>query len=56
MDAHRVDSRGIQIRGRSKDVQEGVMSFLEKRPAEFTERVTTDLPDIFPEWEEPEFF
>jgi enoyl-CoA hydratase/carnithine racemase len=56
MDAHRVDSRGIQIRGRSKDVQEGVMSFLEKRPAVFTERVTTDLPDIFPEWEEPEFF
>ena len=56
MDAHRVDSRGIQIRGRSKDVEEGVMSFLEKRPAVFTERVTTDLPDIFPEWEEPEFF
>ena len=38
------------------DVQEGVMSFLEKRQAVFTERVTTDLPDIFPEWEEPEFF
>ncbi len=56
MSAHRVDSRGIQIRGRSKDVEEGVMSFLEKRPAVFTERVTTDLPDIFPEWEEPEFF
>lgn len=56
MNAHRVDSRGIQIRGRSKDVEEGVMSFLEKRPAVFTERVTTDLPDIFPEWEEPEFF
>jgi hypothetical protein len=28
MDAHRVDSRGIQIRGRSKDVQEGCNEFL----------------------------
>lgn len=56
MEAHRVDSRGIQIRGRSKDVQEGVMSFLEKRPANFVDRVTADLPDIFPGWSEPEFF
>ena len=56
MEAHRVDSRGIQIRGRSKDVAEGVMSFLEKRPAQFTETVSGDLPDIFPDWNEPEFF
>jgi hypothetical protein len=56
MEAHRVDSRGIQIRGRSEDVREGVSSFLEKRPAQFTGKVSTDLPDIFPGWEEPEFF
>jgi 1,4-dihydroxy-2-naphthoyl-CoA synthase len=56
MEAHRVDSRGIQIRGRSEDVREGVTSFLEKRPAQFTGKVSTDLPDIFPGWEEPEFF
>ena len=56
MEAHRVDSRGIQIRGRSKDVAEGVVSFLEKRPAKFTETVSGDLPDIFPDWNEPEFF
>ena len=55
MDAHRIDSRGIQIRGRSKDVAEGVMSFLEKRPPRFVETVSRDLPDIFPDWEEPEF-
>jgi len=55
MEAHRVDSRGIQIRGRSKDVAEGVVSFLEKRPAEFVETVSRDLPDIFPDWEDPEF-
>ena len=35
MEAHRVDSRGILERGRSADSREGVMSFLEKRPAEF---------------------
>jgi enoyl-CoA hydratase/carnithine racemase len=56
MDAHRVDSRGIQIRGRSNDVKEGVMSFLEKRPAKFVDRVSSDMPDIFPGWSEPEFF
>jgi enoyl-CoA hydratase/carnithine racemase len=56
MEAHRVDSRGIQIRGRSNDVKEGVMSFLEKRPAKFVDRVSSDVPDIFPGWSEPEFF
>ena len=56
MEAHRVDSRGIQIRGRSNDVKEGVMSFLEKRPAKFVDRVSSDMPDIFPGWSEPEFF
>jgi enoyl-CoA hydratase/carnithine racemase len=56
MEAHRVDSRGIQLRGRSRDVAEGVTSFLEKRPANFPELVSTDLPEIFPDWHEPEFF
>jgi len=55
MSAHRVDSRGIQIRGRSADTIEGVNSFLEKRPAKFEMTVSNDLPDIFPEWEEPQF-
>lgn len=55
MHAHRVDSRGIEVRGRSADAHEGVTSFLEKRPANFTDSVATDLPDVFPEWEEPRF-
>ena len=49
MEAHRVDSRGIQSRGRSADVREGVESFLAKRPAVFPDRVSEGLPDIFPE-------
>ena len=55
MDAHRADSRGIQLRGRSADAHEGVTSFLEKRAAKFTDSVSSNLPDIFPDWEDPEF-
>jgi len=55
MDAHRADSRGIQMRGRSADAHEGVTSFLEKRPARFSDSVVDALPDIFPEWEDPQF-
>ena len=56
MEAHRVDSRGIKERGKSGDSREGVMSFLEKRAAVFPDKVSDGLPDIFPNWEEPEFF
>jgi enoyl-CoA hydratase/carnithine racemase len=52
MQAHRVDSRGIMSRGRSADVAEGVQAFLQKRPASFVERVSADMPDYFPWWDE----
>jgi len=55
MDAHRADSRGIQARGKSGDAREGVTSFLEKRSAQYPDRVSTDLPDIWPHWEAPTF-
>lgn len=55
MEAHRADSRAIAARGQSADAVEGVTSFLEKRPADFTDRVSDGLPDAFPEWVEPEF-
>ena len=55
MQAHRVDSRAIQLRGRSADAHEGVTSFLEKRPANFSDSVAASLPDVFPEWQDPQF-
>lgn len=47
MIAHRVESRGIISRGASADAREGVTAFLEKRPARFPDRPSTDVPDIF---------
>jgi enoyl-CoA hydratase/carnithine racemase len=55
MEAHRADSRGMFSRGQSDDAREGVTSFLEKRPANFPDRVSDGLPDIFPGREEPAF-
>ena len=55
MEAHKVDSRGIYARGRSDDVKEGVMSFLEKRPAQFKNKVTADMPSYYPWWTEREY-
>jgi enoyl-CoA hydratase/carnithine racemase len=55
MDAHRADSRGMFARGQSADAQEGIASFLEKRPAAFPDRVSEGLPDVLPEWTEPSY-
>ena len=55
MEAHRADSRAMLSRGRSDDAREGVTSFLEKRPAEFPDRVSDGLPDVFPWLERPAF-
>lgn len=55
MAAHRADSRAILARGASADSREGVVSFLEKRPAVFPNRVSADLPDVFPDWTDPGF-
>src|SRR4051812_16677097 len=46
MEAHRADSKAMFARGQSADAREGVQSFLDKRPADFPDRVSDGLPDI----------
>lgn len=53
MEAHKIDSRATYRRSQSRDAQEGIASFLEKRPASYPDKVSTDLPDFFPWWDEP---
>ncbi len=53
MEAHKIDSRAIYRRSRSGDAQEGIASFLEKRDPVYPDKVSTDLPDFFPWWDEP---
>ncbi|KAB2341312.1 crotonase/enoyl-CoA hydratase family protein [Actinomadura rudentiformis] len=49
-DAHAADSRLMAALGGAPDANEGVTSFLEKRPAKFPMRVSTDLPAQVPDW------
>jgi enoyl-CoA hydratase/carnithine racemase len=55
MEAHKVDSRSIAARGQSADVKEGIGAFMEKRKANFPNKVSTDMPDFFPWWSERKF-
>ncbi len=57
LEAHVATSWAMHLLGRAPDAQEGVASFLEKRPARFSQEVTVDLAEIFdgpaPEWAAP---
>ena len=52
--AHVIESKLIDSRGLSDDAKEGVMSFLEKRRANFKNKISSDLPDDFP-WRKSQF-
>ena len=55
MEAHKVDSRAIYELGKGEDTKEGVNSFLEKRSPIFPNKVSKDMPDFYPWWDEREF-
>ena len=55
MEAHKVDSRFIYELGRGDDAKEGVNSFLEKRSPNFPNKVSKDMPEHYPWWEEKKF-
>ncbi len=55
MEAHKIESRGVLATGRGPDAAEGVTSFLEKRPADYQSKISTDLPSYFPWWDEPDY-
>jgi enoyl-CoA hydratase/carnithine racemase len=55
MEAHKIDSRAIYRRSKSGDAAEGIASFLEKRAPIYPDSVSSDMPDFFPWWDEPEY-
>ncbi len=55
MVAHQIDSQVMHAMGQSPDGYEGVMSFLDKRPADFQMKVSQDMPACFPWWKERPF-
>jgi enoyl-CoA hydratase/carnithine racemase len=55
MEAHKLDSRGVQYMGGTADAREGVESFLEKREPDYQLSPSSDMPPYFPWWVDPEF-
>ena len=55
MEAHKIDSKAIYRRSRSGDAKEGITSFLEKRDPVYPDKVSADMPDFFPWWDDTEY-
>ncbi|MCG6911504.1 MAG: enoyl-CoA hydratase/isomerase family protein [Deltaproteobacteria bacterium] len=55
MAMHILESRSLDYMFPREDCKEGVMSFLEKRPARFPMKPSKDMPDYYPWWRERKF-
>jgi len=55
MEAHKIDSKAFRWSLQQPDAREGIMSFLEKRPPNFTMKPSTDMPDFYPWWTDRPF-
>jgi enoyl-CoA hydratase/carnithine racemase len=51
MEAHKIDSRAIYRLSRGADAAEGIASFLEKRKPMYPGKVSADMPDFYPWWD-----
>lgn len=52
MEAHKIDSRAIYRLSRGADAREGIASFLEKREPAYPGKVSADMPEFYPWWDE----
>ena len=52
MEAHKIDSRAIYRLSRGDDAKEGIASFLDKRRPMYPGKVSADMPDFYPWWDE----
>ena len=52
MEAHKIDSRAIYRLSRGADAKEGIASFLEKRKPMYPGKVSADMPDFYPWWDD----
>lgn len=55
IDAHELDTVALAALGKSADAKEGITAFLEKRPAQFSDRVSENMPAFFPWWTDRAF-
>lgn len=55
MESHRVESKMMYWLGQQADAQEGITSFLEKRPPKYTLKPSTDMPSFYPWWPDRPF-